>query len=62
MERNKHKRNQTIVPALILCVSRASCSYLANQDGRTSVSSKHFSKCGAALAFVLSDYSARTVK
>jgi len=34
----------------------------ANEGGSTSLSSNSFSKCRAALAFVLSDYSARTVK
>jgi hypothetical protein len=34
----------------------------ANEGGSTSLSSNSFSKCRAALPFVLSDYSARTVK
>jgi len=34
----------------------------ASEGGSTSLSSNSFSKCRAALAFVLSDYSARTVK
>lgn len=34
----------------------------ANEGRSTSLSSNSFSKCRAALAFVLSDYSARTVK
>jgi hypothetical protein len=49
---------------IIQCIEFLNNGYgfYASQDSITSVSSKHFSKCGAALVFVLSDYSARTVK